>query len=403
MSREVLIGFADALAAAETVFSLRAAGFTPRFFARAGARTPAAARRLGAQPTLMLPAPETDAAGAVAALRAHVAGGAAPVAVMALDDAAIWLVNEAFGPGAPTGGPAVASATGDRAALALDKTRQIALAEAAGLPPPETRVIERAEEIAKIGAFPAILKSARAAQLVNGRLARGGAVYLKNASEAAAAAAAPPVGLLFPALAQPLVRGTGEGLFGFATADGVACWSAHRRVRMMNPHGSGASACMSIPVDPDLRAAGERLIRAADWRGPFMIELLREPGGAAHFMELNGRLWGSTALARRAGLEYPAWAVAQALDPGFAPPTAPPFRPLAVRHLGRELMHLAFVMRGPKSEFHRAGWPSRIGALAAVLRPTPLRLFYNRDPAARCYFLTDAWETISAQLRRRRG
>ncbi len=37
-------------------------------------------------------------------------------------------------------------------------------------------------------------------------------------------------------------------------------------------------------------------------------------------MELNGRTWGSMALARRRGLDYPAWAVQAALDPEFEPP-----------------------------------------------------------------------------------
>ena len=89
---------------------------------------------------------------------------------------------------------------------------------------------------------------------------------------------------------------------------------------MMNPHGSGASACRLNPVEPGLSEAAERMMTGIGWRGPFMIELLRDDAGTAQFMELNGRLWGSTALVRRAGFDYPAWAVAQALDPGFAPP-----------------------------------------------------------------------------------
>ena len=49
-----------------------------------------------------------------------------------------------------------------------------------------------------------------------------------------------------------------------------------------------------------------------------MIELLRDRDGVAWFMELNGRTWGSLALARRLGLEYPAWAALDAL--GIAAP-----------------------------------------------------------------------------------
>ena len=41
--------------------------------------------------------------------------------------------------------------------------------------------------------------------------------------------------------------------------------------------------------------------------------LLRDGEGTAWFMELNGRAWGSMALARRLGHEYPRWAVQAAL------------------------------------------------------------------------------------------
>ena len=47
----------------------------------------------------------------------------------------------------------------------------------------------------------------------------------------------------------------------------------------------------------------------------FMIELLRDRTGKVWFVELNGRPWGSMALSRRQGFEYPAWHVKLAIDP----------------------------------------------------------------------------------------
>lgn len=392
----VLAGFADALAAPEAIFSLHAAGHRVRALVRAGTR-PLAARVLADGPPVEIPAPEADAAGAVAALRAAVAADPALAVLLPLDDPSLWLADAAFGDGT---GPRLACATGPQAALALDKRRQIAAAATAGFAVPPTEVLEDAADAARLSLFPCIVKPAMAVRVAGGRLAKGGAVYLESA--AARDRASLPAGL-FPALAQPLIAGRGEGLFGFATARGLSALSAHARLRMMNPHGSGASACQTIPVDPARRAAAERMLDAAGWRGPFMIELLAGPDGQAWFMELNGRLWGSTALARRAGLEYPAWAVAQALEPGFVPPAPPPFRPLTVRHLGRELMHLAFVLRGPKTAFHRAGWPGFGPALAAVLRPGPAAGFYNHDPAHPFYVLRDAAETVRAGLRKGLG
>jgi hypothetical protein len=397
----VLIGFAEALPAPEVVFSLRAAGHEVRTFARRGA-----AAMLGGLPVgdpIPVTPPEEDAAAAIGDLRAAL-DRAAPRVVLALDDVALWLCDAAF-PDGPPPGVVFAHATGAQAAAALDKRVQLAAARAAGLAVPPTLVLDDPSGLAAVGAFPAILKPAMAVQLRAGRLAKGGARYLM--SEADRAAAAGEAGILYPALVQPLVRGVGEGVFGVATAEGVTAWSGHRRLRMMNPHGSGASACAANPPGPGTRAAVAAMMDALGWRGPFMVECLRGEDGTLWFMELNGRMWGSMALARRNGLEYPAWAVAGALDPGFrpVPPEAPPgVQPQAeVRHLGRDLLHLVHVARGPRSAFHRAGWPRLWPALAAVLRPGRRAGFYNHDPAHPWFFLGDAWRTVRAAFGRGRG
>jgi hypothetical protein len=405
----VLIGFADALAAPEVVFSLRHAGFAVRPFTREGA-PPASIARLPVEPALLLPAPEADADAAIAALRAGVAemgAEAPPAAILPLDDAALWLVDRAFGPapGSPGGpggraGPPVAGATGALAEVALDKTRQIALATQAGFAVPPTTVARGRAEILAHDRFPAIVKPALAAELRGAGLRRGSSYYLMSAADLARLP--PDERLSYPALVQPLIAGQGEGIFGFATAEGITAWSGHRRVRMMNPHGSGASACRLNPVEPGLREAAMRMLSGIGWRGPFMIELLRDAAGTAQFMELNGRLWGSTALVRRAGLDYPAWAVAHALDPEFSPPEITPGDPGTVRHLGRDLLHLLFLLKGPQSDFHRAHWPRFWPALGAVLSPAPGRQFYNWDPAHRWFHLRDAAATVGGFLGRRR-
>ena len=115
-------------------------------------------------------------------------------------------------------------------------------------------------------------------------------------------------------LLQHFVLGVGEGLFGLATSRGVIAWSAHHRLRMMNPHGSGASACTFVTnIEGHIKSAAERFLTGCGWRGIFMIEMLRDESDKLWFLEFNGRSWGSMALARRAGFEYPAWAVQIAL------------------------------------------------------------------------------------------
>ena len=202
-----------------------------------------------------------------------------------------------------------------------------------------------------------------------------------------------------PLLAQPLLSGVGEGLFGLAGPDGLMALSAHRRIRMMNPQGSGSSACISIAVDPELSRGAERMLSDTNWRGMFMLEFLRASDGTAWFMELNGRAWGSMALARRAGLEYPAWALRRLKDNRFEPTLAVSGNGRACRHLGRELVHLMMVIRGPKS-VGATEWPSRWRTVRDVLRFSRNEHRYNWRPGDRGVFVEDTVRTVANQISR---
>jgi len=206
-----------------------------------------------------------------------------------------------------------------------------------------------------------------------------------------------------PMLLQEFIPGTGEGFFGLATSRGVLGWSRHRRVRMMNPHGSGASACAAIlEQDKDSEAAGGRFVKLGGWSGLFMIELLRDRAGKLWFMEFNGRTWGSMALARRSGLEYPAWAAQHALNPETVisiPPRSG--EALVCRHLGRELMHLVFVLKGSKSKAVTE-WPSFWITLHEMLKLKRNHRWYNWFPGDRRVFFSDVASTLKSQLFRSR-
>ena len=388
----LLIGFAEALPAPEVVFSLRAAGHRISAFARRGDLV---LRHLELDSLHVIPAPEKSISDAAEALRSLFLKPSAPDLVMPLDDSGLWLVNHAL---ADTG--RIAGATGHQAKVALDKSLQIEAASAAGLPVPPTQVVRTPTELASLTDFPVIVKPAMAVSSHQGRLGKGDASYLTDLV-AAQALQHSLTEDMDPLLVQPLIAGRGEGVFGFAGSKGVVAWSGHIRLRMMNPHGSGSSACVSNPPDQDLRQGVSDFLNRIGWRGPFMVELLRDSKGTPWFMELNGRMWGSMALARRQGLEYPAWAASAAIDPEFVPdpPQLPP-EPLILRHLGRDLVHLLFVLRGPKSAFHKKDWPSFARSAAGVLRPAPPRMFYNYDPDHRLYFLRDAVATIKGQLSR---
>ncbi|TYO83757.1 hypothetical protein [Oceanicella actignis] len=393
----VLIGFAEALAAPEVVFSLIGAGLRVRVFTRRGSQC-VVARHLPVGPVVEITPPEDSASRALDEMCAVIADEGGPGLVMALDDVSLWLLDAVAGRLGVETEPKIVNPVRDQAAMALDKRRQVELAGRAGFRVAETLIAETREDIPEALALPAIVRPALAVQERQDRVVKGDVRYLLDQADLAALRR--DRGLCLPLLIQPMIRGVGEGIFGFCGPEGPGWWSGHRRVRMMNPHGSGSSACMVASPEPDLVRAAARFVSEAGWRGPFMIELLRDRAGVPWFVEFNGRPWGSMALARRAGFEYPAWAVQQALSAGFRPPDVSPRDPGIVRHLGRELVHLAFVLKGPKSEFHRDGWPSFAASLRGVLAPAPRVRFYNYDPAFPRFFLQDAAQTVASFFRR---
>ncbi len=394
-SRRILIGFADALAAPESAWSLLESGAKVVAFARRGSRPPL--RRSRSVEIVEITAPERDAAAATDELSTLLAREGVFRAVMPLDDGALWLCERAAQRGIAVD---VAGPTGPRARLALDKRLQFAAASAAGLAVPPTRCVEGAQQLLELRDLPLVLKPANPVMQRGGRLVRG-ANHVCG-SEAELRAAADAWDGAQPLLAQPLIVGVGEGLFGLARPDGLLALSAHRRLRMANPQGSGSSACVSVPVDPELASGAERMLSEAGWSGMFMLEFLRAPDGIAWFMELNGRTWGSMALARGLGLEYPAWAVRLLDEPQFEPVAAAREGHVA-RHLGRELTHLMTVMRGPKS-VALTHWPSRRRAARDVLRFARGERWYNLRAGEERVFVEDTIGTLLTQIpgRRRR-
>jgi hypothetical protein len=109
------------------------------------------------------------------------------------------------------------------------------------------------------------------------------------------------------------------------------------------------------------------------------------------------------ALALGRGYPYPAWAVRQALDPAYEP--SPPQQPantpdhLLYRHLGRELVHLAAVLRGARGA-DAGRWPGRAETLRAML-PRRGDRWYNRRRGESGVFIRDTLQTVARQLRSR--
>jgi hypothetical protein len=400
MKRLACILFAEALSAPEVAWALVDAGFEVIAIARKGRGS--ALRHSVHVEVLEITPPELDTAVALAdaeqvfKLRSCRTGG--PGVILPLDDASVWLCSQVT----QASGWVLAGPHGTMAELALNKDLQVRAAATAGLRVPVSTIAHTVPDVlARSNELPLVLRPANAVMSGNRRLYTGRKWICGTRSELNRMLA--DWAEAWPLLVQPFIRGTGEGVFGLATDEGVQGWSAHRRLRMMNPHGSGSSACVSQIVPTEIALAIQRLIDHTGWRGLFMVELIRDEAGVLWFVEFNGRAWGSMALSRRQGLEYPVWAAERALQQVPNGPFVPaPYHHRVCRHVGREFMHLLYVLRGPKSEA-LTEWPSFWGAVREVVWWGRGEGVYNwrRDDVK--VFLMDWWYTVRDNTFKSRG
>ena len=136
-----------------------------------------------------------------------------------------------------------------------------------------------------------------------------------------------------------------------------------------------------------------------NWHGMFMVELLRA-GDPWWFMELNGRPWGSLALARRLGYEYPAW-------------TAPRASTRTLRCHRRRPVARASVpspwaragsphVRAARPRLIPVSGPGRRATVRALLRSPRRSAWYNLGPGMLGVFIDDTLRTLANQTWRRR-
>lgn len=405
---KVLVGFAESLAAIETVWNLIDEGFEVHAFSRSGAISGLARDR---RVTIHhVSAPEADFSRTVQQIT-EVAEELQWPPLMPLDDVAVLLLSR-LGEEKPHS--TVVGPVGVLAEFTLDKRLQLDAAAKAGLDVPSTFIVvtEQNQIGAELPDFdaPWIVKPAFAVTVVDNRVVKGATEVANNAAELSVILS----GRNDVVLIQPVITGIGRGVFGQACRGSVSNWSGHRRVRMMNPSGSGSSACRSTDPAPDLVEAAGRFIGSISWDGLFMLEFLADSEGTSWFMELNGRAWGSMILGTHRGFSYPAWSVRGATDQGFRAPQVRPTPHFTARHLGRELLHLLFVIRGRRRmRAHSkqglsidpliAGYPSSATALRSVLRWSKGDRVYNARWGHLRVLSTDTFESIAAVVRSRVG
>lgn len=178
-------------------------------------------------------------------------------------------------------------------------------------------------------------------------------------------------------IVQEHIRGRGAGAFVLRAHGRTLLRFAHRRLHEV-PYTGGVSSLRASIHDPDLLALAERLLGGLSYEGVAMVEFRLDEAGRPFLMEINGRLWGSLALALHAGVDFPLamvraakWSTAltPAADPRPAPEelAAPPDYPDGLRCRNvfpGELHYLRSVLGAPPGEL---GLAAKAAAVAEFL------------------------------------
>lgn len=106
-------------------------------------------------------------------------------------------------------------------------------------------------------------------------------------------------------LIQEVFKGIGAGVEILAHKGETLAIFQH--VRVHEPLGGGASSYRkSVPINPELRDAAEKLMAGLNYTGVAMVEFKIDPVSKDWiFIEINGRFWGSLPLAIASGVDFP--------------------------------------------------------------------------------------------------
>lgn len=155
---------------------------------------------------------------------------------------------------------------------------------------------------------------------------------------------------------QQWVPGHGRGVEVLVDRGEIVLAFAHERLHEVPLTGGGSSYRRAIEPPADLYDGSQRLLRALKWHGVAMVEFRHDPEtGDSYMMELNGRFWGSLPLAQFAGVDFPRALVELLLD-GKRPQPARA-RPVYSRAFRRDLEWLKQMTRVRVTDLRRRGPP----------------------------------------------
>ena len=187
----------------------------------------------------------------------------------------------------------------------VSKVAMLRDAAEVGISSPSSIACSTAEEArgaaAELG-FPVLLKPRQTVFDDGGVLKQRQTVIVNSEEELAAAL--PGFGL--PCLLQRFEQGGTVSIAGVAAGDRLLAVVFSRYLRIWPAHAGPVSFSRTESPPPGLVERVAALCRATGWQGIFELELIEQADGGYAAIDFNPRLYGSIALAAKAGAPIPA-------------------------------------------------------------------------------------------------
>lgn len=237
--------------------------------------------------------------------------------------------------------------------LAGDKYRTVELARSLGVPTPQTWLIQSPRDLEVLPqlSFPIVVKDRYSVRWLGDRAVFGSVAYAYSHDELQRRVDG-RLREAGDALVQEFVSGEGIGFSGFACNGELRLPFAWKRLREVDPRGSGSSLRESVELEDKLVEFSRKLILSTGFQGIAMVEFKKTASGNPVLMEINGRPWGSIQLPIASGIDYPR-VLADWILEGSLPPSELNYRRgIQCRRLIGDLTHLENLRRGKPAE-----WP----------------------------------------------
>lgn len=199
------------------------------------------------------------------------------------------------------------------------------IAEKAGVPIPQTHVVSNTAELSAIKStlqYPVVLKPASKTILGHGASVSIKAVYANSADELAAKfESAHQSGVTF--LVQEYIPGEGGQGVGLLCQKGETL-AAFAFKRLHEYPVTGGASTLRVGIEhPEMIGIAKRLAKAMSWDGVAMVEFrIDSRDQTPKLIEVNGRFWGSLALAVYSGVDFPHLLYQMARGEAVSPTTA---------------------------------------------------------------------------------